>query len=207
MTYTYHYHQPDDYHFSLDSIYFTEFVADQLKAQQNLAAMHVLDLCAGCGVIGLQLAWYLRALRKIDFVEVQTIYTSYFHENVRTVQRPELELCWHALNYDLLQRNEWENKYDLIISNPPYFQAKHGMLSPSDFKNRCRFFIDSSFENFIHAIVNTLAYGGKAYFLLRPLHQHGIDVFANAQRLLGRTPCSIEKIAKLRGIDIVCITK
>lgn len=205
--FTYQYQQPDEYHFSLDSIQLADFVANELKSHSDLNSMRVLDLCAGCGVIGIQLSWHLRALKQIDFVEVQEIYSNYFHQNVAIVNRSELELHWHLLNYDALLDVSWKNKYDLIISNPPYFLPEHGMLSPSKFKNHCRFFLDSSFENFILAMMNSLASRGKAYFLLRPLLQHGYDMLSKIRALLQDTTIVIEKVGSIRGTDVVCLKK
>lgn len=205
--FTYQYQQPDEYRFSLDSIQLAEFVSKQLQSHTNLRSMRVLDLCAGCGVIGLQLSWHLRELNQIAFVEIQDIYSSYFHQNVTIVNRPELTLRWHLLNYDALLDTSWENKYDLIISNPPYFLPEHGMLSPSEFKNRCRFYLDSSFKNFILAIANSLSHNGKAYFLLRPLQQHGYDMLSTIHVLLKHTSITIEKVGTIRGTDVIRFIK
>jgi tRNA1(Val) A37 N6-methylase TrmN6 len=116
-------------------------------------------------------------------------------------------LNWHLLNYDVLLDTSWGNKYDLIISNPPYFLPEHGMLSPSQFKNHCRFFLDSTFTNFILAMANSLSYHGTAYFLLRPLQQHGHDMLSNIHRLLQDTSISIEKVATIRGTDVIRLVK
>ncbi|MDR3477664.1 MAG: methyltransferase [Gammaproteobacteria bacterium] len=205
--YTYPYAQPDAYRFSLDSIHFAEFLAAHLQARPDLQSLRTLDLCAGCGVIGIELSWYLRDLKKIDFVEVQEIYTSYFYQNVATVNRPELQLRWHQLNYDALLQIEWANQFHLIVSNPPYFQPNQGMLSPSEFKNRCRFYLDSTFANFILAMVNALAEGGEAYFLLRSLKQHGDDVFSTIQGLLQDTNATAKIITQIRGTDVVLLEK
>lgn len=205
--FTYQYTQPEEYHFSLDSIHFAEFLAERLQNRKHLESSRVLDLCAGCGVIGLELSWYRRELKKIDFVEIQEIYTEYFQKNVVTVNRPELELNWHLINYDHLLNEEWREKYDLVISNPPYFLADKGILSPSQFKNRCRFYLDSTFKNFILAMANTLSIGGEAYFLLRPLHHHGKDMFAEVQHILKDTTIKASIISTLRGTDIVLLQK
>lgn len=205
--FTYHYAQPDAYHFSMDSIHLAEFVAKQLRARDDLESLRVLDLCAGCGVIGLELSWYVRELRQFDFVEIQDTYTSHFYENVARVNRPELQLRWHLLNYDELHGKDWEQKFDLIVSNPPYFLPEQGMLSPSEFKNRCRFFLDSSFANFIRAIVNSLVPGGQAYFLLRPLLHHGTDLFAEIQKILPSNTLSANKITQIRGTDVIGLKK
>ncbi len=205
--FTYQYAQPDAYHFSLDSIHLAEFVASQLQSRSDLASLRVLDLCAGCGVIGLELSWYVRALRQFDFVEVQETYTPYFNKNMAIVNRPELQLCWHPMNYDELQDKQWKEKFDLIVSNPPYFQQGQGMLSPSEFKNRCRFFLDSNFTNFIYAISNSLKCGGQAYFLLRPLLHHGTDLFSELQKILVPMDLIARKITQLRGTDVILLEK
>ncbi|HSW93503.1 MAG TPA: methyltransferase [Gammaproteobacteria bacterium] len=205
--FTYAYSQPDDYHFSLDSIHFAEWVATQLKSRTDLSTLRVLDLCAGCGVIGLELSFYVRELRQMDFVEVQDSYTDFFKRNVKTVNRPELQLRWHVLNYESLLDETWKQKIDLIVCNPPYFQRDHGMLSPSEFKNRCRFYLDSSFEKLILAMVNVLSKKGRAYFLLRPLNQHGFDAFSHVQKILAGTGVTAKKVGNIRGTDVVLMEK
>jgi tRNA1(Val) A37 N6-methylase TrmN6 len=205
--FTYQYKQPDDYHFSLDSIHLAEFVAEYLKSHDNLSALRILDLCAGCGVIGLELSFYLRELRHFDFVEVQDIYTSFFQHNVKVVNRSELQLRWHVLNYESLLENSWNKKADVIVSNPPYFHPHQGMLSPSEFKNRCRFFLDSTFEKFILAIMNVLANNGRAFFLLRSLQQHGYDAFEEIKKIISESQISVQKITSIRGTDVVMMKK
>ncbi|CEK12143.1 methyltransferase [Legionella hackeliae] len=205
--YTYNYKQPDEYHFSLDSIHLAQFVATQLKSCKNLSSLKILDLCAGCGVIGIELSWHLQEIRHIDFIEIQDIYTDYFYQNIANVNRPELNFRWYLLNYDELQEKKWEEQFDVIISNPPYFLPDHGTLSPSQFKNRCRFYLDSSFQSYIRAIENSLTNKGKAYFLLRPLKHHGLDLFFDVQKILRGTSVTVQKISHIRGTDIILLEK
>lgn len=207
MYFTYNYKQPDEYHFCLDSIYLARFVASQLETHPNLESLRVLDLCAGCGVIGIELSWHLKALRRIDFIDIQDAYTEYFNQNIAAVNRPELHCVWHVLNYDALRNPDWANAFDLIVSNPPYFQPEHGMLSPSQFKNRCRFFLDSSFQSYILALANALAIKGRAYFLLRPLKHHGLDLFSEVQIILEGTSVVVKKMITIRGTDIILLEK
>lgn len=207
LSFTYNYHQPNQYRFSLDSIHLAHFVAMQLKSNPDLGNLRILDLCAGCGVVGFELSWHLPAIRNIEFIEVQTIYTDYFYQNIAKINRPELQCKWHVLNYDELHKKEWENTFDVIVSNPPYFQLGHGVLSPSEFKNRCRFYLDSSFENYIYALEHSLADQGKAYFLLRSLEQHGHDLFLDIKKFLKKTTTTATKVAHIRRADIILLAK
>ncbi len=205
--FTYQYKQPSEYQFSLDSIELARYVAKHFAMHADPAALRVLDLCAGCGVIGIELSWFRRELRQIDFIEVQDIYTPYFQENKAIVNRPELKLDWHILNYDALLEKNWEGQFNLIVSNPPYFQPDQGMLSPSAFKSRCRFFLDSTFEKYILALANSLACKGEAYFLLRPLKQHNCDLFFAAENFLNNSTVTIQKVTQIRGTDVVLMKK
>lgn len=81
------------------------------------------------------------------------------------------------------------------------------MLSPSKFKNRCRFYLDSSFQHYIRALENSLANKGRAYFLLRPLQQHGLDLFSDIQKVLQETSVTAKKISHIRGSDIILLEK
>jgi tRNA1(Val) A37 N6-methylase TrmN6 len=205
--FTYHYAQPEAYRFSLDSIRLASFVASQLQSRPNLDELRILDLCAGCGVIGLELTWHLPQIRQFDFIEVQDIYTPFFYENIAIVNRPELQLRWHVMNYDKLLENTWAQKFDVVISNPPYFQPNQGVLSSSEFKNRCRFFLDSTFANFIRGLTHTLVSGGEAYFLLRPLEQHKCDLFSQISEFVPNEKVSVEKIFNIRGTDVILLKK
>lgn len=207
LDFTFNYKQPDEYRFSLDSIYLARFVAAEFQDHSALESLRVLDLCAGCGVVGIELSWHLNALRHIDFVEVQDIYTEYFYQNMANINRPELNLGWHLLNYDELHKERWEETYDLIVSNPPYFHPGHGMLSPSQFKNRCRFYLDSSFPNYIQALANALKPNGRAYFLLRPLNHHGVDQFSEVRNILQDTSVTVKLSSTIRGTDVVLLEK
>lgn len=205
--FTYRYSQPEEYHFSLDSIHLAEFLAQHLQTRKDLSTLRVLDLCAGCGVIGIELSWYLRELTRLDFIEIQDVYTPHFQQNVATVNRPELQLNWHLLNYDCLLEEIWKNSFDLIVSNPPYFRPEQGILSPSEFKNRCRFFLDSTFHNFIRALENGLAPNGEAYFLLRPLQHHGCDLLSDIKEIVKDTNCTAEVITHIRGNIVILLKK
>jgi len=55
-------------------------VAELLKVvpSEVLLKYKILDLCAGCGIIGLELTLHLGVLLKVDFLKYQDVYRSYF---------------------------------------------------------------------------------------------------------------------------------
>ncbi len=199
IPFTYKYSQPVDYHFSIDSIEMAWEVANDLADTEVeiRSDWKILDLCAGCGVIGFDLNFHLPQLRQIDFVEVQSCYQAHFEANRKMVLNAGT-FRFSKMNYDELKQPQFKRQYDVIVCNPPYFQLQQGKLSPSQFKNRCRFFIDSTFENLIQALLNCLAEQGRAYLLLRTLEDHGLDVLRELKTLIrGQLKC--ENLTMIRG--------
>lgn len=206
--YTYNYFQPEEYKFSLDSVFFAQKVAKIIESTPNIAHWKALDLCAGCGIIGFELSHHTRDQMKIDFLEVQSVYQSFFDKNKKMIYSEDTndQFSFLNINYNQLLDKTFENTYDLIVCNPPYFFKEEGLLSPNDFKNRCRFFIDSDFETLIQAIVFSLKPNAKAYVLIRSGAHHGrLPIEEITDILNGSGHADI--IDHVRGTDIIMIRK
>lgn len=202
--YSYEYSQPKDYRFSLDSVFLAQKVAEFLK-NDSLNEIKVLDLCAGCGVIGLELNYHLPKLLEIDFLEVQSVYLSHFEQNKIQAKNHE-KFRFLEMNYNELQTPQFENRYDYIVSNPPYFFPGEGLYSPNEFKNRCRFFIDSDFVSMVKSIVYSLKPQGSAFILMRPGGHHGRDLVFELKEL-SRNMADIEIFDEVRGTFIIRLIK
>lgn len=178
--YTLSYVQPDEYQFSHDSVFLARRVFELVQSE-NKNPKKVMDLCSGCGVIGIDYLVHLQnaglpAPQKIDFLEVQSVYHPYFAKNISQIQKVNL-FEFLTINYSQVSNyKELESQYDLILCNPPYFQKEMGVLSSSEFKNRCRFFIDSDVDHLFKAIRYLLSPNGCAYILLKDLSQNGISM-------------------------------
>ncbi len=140
---------------------------------------------------------------RFDFLEIQDVYQDHFSENRDRLNIPEVKLNFLNINYASLLSSEFQQHYDLIISNPPYFFPEHGSLSPSEFKNRCRFFIDSDFKSLISGICNSLTGSGSAYLLLRDMPDHGWNAILQAQSISTR-PLTV--IGDVRGTQLIRIS-
>ena len=206
MIKTSEYFQPEEYHYSLDSVLLAHKVAEHYEAHPHLEQLKILDLCAGCGVVGLEFFCHLRKITSIDFLEVQETYRPYFEKNLRLINPNATDFNFLLMNYNSIFTEKFANKYDVIISNPPYFFKGEGILSPSEFKNRCRFFMDSNLEELIQAILFSLSPKGSAYLLARPGTHHGRNLENDIKNLVGLKGES-QIVDDVRGTHVVCITK
>ncbi len=198
--FTLQYHQPTEYQFSLDSIHFAERIVELYKDRTDLSKLRCLDLCSGCGVIGLEIYYYLRELRYFDFVEIQEIYRCYFQQNLKLFD-PSPPFSFYQKNY-----TEHQGQYDLIVCNPPYFFSGEGVLSPSEFKNRCRFYLDASFYNLIESITHLLSPQGEAYLLISRGEAYGKNRVEEARQILS-SQFLIEELGKIRITELVRIKR
>jgi len=169
---TFHYSQPSEYHFSHDSVFLAREVYERHNDQLAKDGIKILDLCAGCGIVGMDLLFHQLKEKsfngEIDFLEIQSVYESHFKKNTEIIQGyfPD-----HSLKFNFIQQNYADvtpaKKYDFILSNPPYFLVGQGVQSPSEFKNRCRFFMDADWQTMLSFMQASLKPEGQAYFLVR----------------------------------------
>ena len=109
---------------SLMNTRFVDFL-NKVKWHNN----KVLDLCAGSGCIGITLA-LLNPKIKVDLVDVSSEALEVAQKNINKYSLNDRVKC--------VQSNLFENiqeKYDLIITNPPYVAEKEYDFCPQEFKN------------------------------------------------------------------------
>lgn len=212
--YTFHYSQPEAYHFSHDSVFLARRIFEELS-QKDLSGYKALDICSGSGIVGLDLLFHLRSEGKsvpaqFDFLELQTEYQPHFEENIRRLGPIQTQFQFVNRNYDDLQTAEFVNQYDLIVSNPPYFFKWQGKQSPDQFKNRCKFFIDSDLDNLILGIAHSLKPSGSCYLLLRDLPEHKWSVLDSVRKTCLANPThrlTLNLLGDVSGTLFVHFTK
>lgn len=198
------YRQPPEYHFSLDSVLLARLVAETINAQSSKAQpFRVLDLCAGVGVIGLDLATHCEWIQTIDFLEVQPAYHEYLVENLRLVTRPQLNCQVTIGSFADPIVLASLGHYQLILCNPPYFRLGQGKLSPSELKNRSRFMIDSDWPELWRSLGELLAKDGQAFVLQRQLPDHGWNLFQESVQQCEVLGLQVSKWSEIRGTDVL----
>ncbi len=210
--YTYEYQQPAEYAFCQDSVLAPLAIANDLEAYwqatgaADFSNYRALDVCAGCGVMGLELTHALPQLEQFDFLEIQSAFREPFAANAQMVQASRSAAFvsrWLEQSYASLQSGELRNRYDLIVCNPPYFDLGEGTLPPNPVKQRARFFVDDTFESLLKSLRAALKPEGRAYVLMKSGKKHGRDAFTLARSLL--SDCEIQIVADIRGTGLVRI--
>ena len=176
----------------------------------DLSGARALDICSGSGIVGMDFLFHRREAQQtvpqsFDFLEIQDDYRAHFSENTQRLGPISTAFHFVNRNYNDLQTAEFAEAYDLILSNPPYFFTWQGKLSPSEFKNRCRFFIDSDLKNLLLGIAYSLKKTGVSYLLLRDLPEHGWNVMEEAEKIC-KDKLRIEVLGDVRGTHFVRLT-
>lgn len=105
-------------------------------------ASRVLDVGTGCGLIALMVA-QRNSISIVDAIDIDVASVGQAAENFK--KSPWAERL-NAINADYCTF-ECTNKYDLIVSNPPFFT--NGVLSPNEVRRNARHTQSLTFEQLI----------------------------------------------------------
>ncbi len=110
----------------------TEFWVEQLirkiKKDKSTSPLRILDLCAGSGCIGIAIT---KAIPKteVDFIELDSAHIPTIKKNCQENNITKGQTRIMAAN--LLENLRPKERYDFIISNPPYINPKLDRTEPS----------------------------------------------------------------------------
>lgn len=171
------YSQPDFYHFSEDSIILAAEAAkiiNSLKTSASCDRKYGLDLCSGCGVVGLEFLSKTDETYSFDFCEIQQDFKYYLSKNILNFRNSFTKYKGRGIHLELINKHfnylgniRFYQKYDLVLCNPPYFYKKTGKYSKNKNRNLCRFLLNSEFSELIETILFCLKRTGKAFIIGR----------------------------------------
>lgn len=148
-----------------------------LGAWQNVnEATRILDIGTGCGVIALMMA-QKNHTANIDAIDIDFDAIEQAKENFSNSP-------WHnrlTAIHCAAQEFAPGKKYDLIISNPPYFIAD--FQNPDHKKNVARHGVTLNYEDLVKVFVRLLTVNGKALVAIPVFNFSIFESLANGQNL------------------------
>lgn len=107
---------------------------------------NMLDIGAGTGLISLMIAQRSHA-EQIDGIEIDADAHEQCIENFEASPWGDRLFCYHASLDDFME--EWEEEYDLIVSNPPFYTEDY--TSGNEQRDQARFAQSLPFEDLAEA--------------------------------------------------------
>lgn len=151
------YLQPDFYRFNTDSMELINWVKTKV-----IKADSILDLCAGCGYLGIE-ASQLLCPQFLTLVECQIDFFPYLKKNSQTFL-PSVLVDIHIKKVSEFYP---PHLYDLILINPPYYLPQNGNVSPDPRRAIARTFLIDNWTIFLEKILLCLSSRGKAFVILK----------------------------------------
>ncbi len=116
----------------------------------------ILDIGAGTGILSLMLAQRSNA-QNIEAIEIDADAYEQCSENFENSPWADRLFCYHASLIEFVE--EVEDKFDLIICNPPFYSEDYKTKDNS--RDLARFQDAMPFEHLIFAVANLLSENGR----------------------------------------------
>lgn len=134
----------------------------------------VLDIGTGSGLIAIMLAQRTSPQTRIDAIDIEEKDIHQAKENVQRSAWPEKVNVLHTS----LQNFFPKKKYDLIVSNPPYFVSS--LLPPDEKRTLARHTQELSFEDLLKNAARLLSQRGRLAVILP--YAEGLPFAERAQK-------------------------
>jgi tRNA1Val (adenine37-N6)-methyltransferase len=138
------------------------------------AAERILDIGTGTGILALMMAQKSNA--QIDAVEIDV-------EAFKQAEQNAKESPWHdkiRIHHSAIQNFQSSQKYDLIISNPPYYRNAKNMGIEDEKRALARHDKDLPFEDLCKEAYRLMKNEGM-FWLILP-HQEGLEFIQIAKQ-------------------------
>lgn len=151
----------------------------------------ILDIGSGTGVLGLMLAQRCDALT-IDAIEVEDNAYEQTVENFERSDWADRLFCYHTSFLDFTEEMIAEDeKYDLIISNPPFYTDT--FQTENEARNKARFTSSLTFEELLKGVSELITDQGVFCTIIPFKEEEDFIKLAKSYNLL------LSKICRVKG--------
>ncbi|MBC75357.1 MAG: hypothetical protein CME64_05010 [Halobacteriovoraceae bacterium] len=152
------YLQPKFYRFSEDSLWLAK-----VAANRKTDAGSILDIGCGSGVVGIETVNRLKSPESLSLIEPQAEFLEFIENNLELIEKDIKVQVYNSK----LENFKSDQRFDLILSNPPYFNPNDSRPSKNINRLRCRTFQDNGLLDFALMARGFLSPGGELYILGR----------------------------------------
>ncbi|MBR4328629.1 MAG: methyltransferase [Candidatus Riflebacteria bacterium] len=149
--------------FSIDTLLLANFV--QFTPEMMTAA----DLGSGSGILAFLLKYRNNGLQITGF-ELQKEFYELSNRNLELNKQFE-GLFFEEMDIRDIPARILPESYDLVVSNPPYFQLGNGRLPANPARAQARHELNGTVFNFVEAASYMLPYGGR-FCVIIPTSRH-----------------------------------
>ncbi len=156
----------------------------------------ILDIGTGTGLITLQLAQRSDALT-IDAIEIDDNAFEQAVENFENSNWGDRLFCYHASLDEFT--SEIDEKYDLIVSNPPFYTPTLSSTSLtkgeeiiSEARKKARFYDSLPFENLIDSVIKLLSKNGTFSVIIPFKEEENFIALAEKNNLFPTRICNVK---------------
>lgn len=161
------YQTKDGHSITSDSAFLVEIISTQIS-QENI---NLLELGSGNGIISIMLSYYHPKWKTMG-IEIQKHLIELSQENAK------LSKTSPTFTEADLREFASSHKYDLIVSNPPYFPIDKGRISPIQERAISRHEITCNMLDIMKCIKRNLKKDGSAFILYPQNREQDLDDFA-----------------------------
>lgn len=150
----------------------------------------MLDIGSGTGVVSLMLAQRSDAMI-IDAIEINDAAHEQSVENFELSDWSDRLFCYHASFKDFTKEmEEEEEKYDLIVSNPPFYSDDFETENTA--RNNARFTSSLSFKDLVSGVSKLLADEGVFSVIIPSKEQQDFVTLALENNLFLTRACKVK---------------
>lgn len=150
-------------------------------------AYSILDIGTGTGVIALMLAQKSDA-EIIDALEIDEDAHEQAVSNFENSDWGDRLFCYHASLLEFCE--EIEDKYDFIVSNPPFYTDKNP--SENEQRNKARFEESLPFDHLFEGVSKLLEENGKFTLIAPYKEEHSLVELASKYALYPTKICRVQ---------------
>ncbi len=149
--------------FSIDTLLLADFV--QFTPEMMTAA----DLGSGSGILSFLIKYRNKNLQITGF-ELQKDFYDLSTRNMQINKQFE-GLFFESMDIRDIPSRILPESYDLVVSNPPYFQLGNGRLPTNPSRAQARHELNGTVLNFVESASYMLPYGGR-FCVVIPISRH-----------------------------------